>query len=177
MTNLIGKLSKRDYQRAQLLYFGHKEVSEICTVLSIDAETVRFYIFGEDGNGTDPTSWMAIRKKLNPTAMALYLKDKVGVLEQTAGIGLEILNKSLGDLRDAVNNDEAKLTVDDMAKLAKIVVDMDKMVRLESGMATDIIDHMGLSIAEAREIMANDPFAQAVQVEYTELPWLSDEQE
>jgi hypothetical protein len=50
---------------------------------------------------------------------------------------------------------------------------MDKMVRLESGQATELIEHMGLSLGEAREIIASDPFAEAVEAEYKIMPpWL-----
>ena len=170
----IQKLDKDTFTKAQLMYFGGREVTEIATVLSIEPETLRFYIFGEDGDGKESYTWHAIKRKLNPTAMALYLKDKVGVLEQTAGIGVEILSFSLGQLRDSVRSGEVVLTVDEIAKIGKVVVDLDKMVRLESGTATELIEHMGLSRAEAREILESDPFAQDVEVEAIELPWLKE---
>ncbi len=175
---VLQKLDRKTFAKAQLMYFGDRSVEEIAMVLAIEPETLRYYIFGEDGDGTDSNSWYKIKKRLNPTAMAIYLKDKVHVLEQTAGIGLEILNVSLGRLRDTVNDPDSEviLSIDDMGKLAKIVVDMDKMVRLESGQATELIEHMGLSRAEAKEILANDPFAQeAVEVDSIELPWLAEE--
>lgn len=174
---VLQKVDRKTINKAQLMYFGDRPVEEIAMVLSIEPATLRYYIFGEDGDGTDKNSWYQIKKRLNPTAIALYLKDKVHVLEQTAGIGLEILNVSLGRLRDTVNDPDSEiiLSIDDMGKLAKIVVDMDKMVRLESGQATELIEHMGLSRAEAKEILANDPFANDIEVESVELPWLAEE--
>jgi len=173
----IQKLDRKTLNKAQLMYFGNREVTEIATALSVEPDTLRFYIFGVDGEGADKNCWYQIKKNLKPTAIALYLKDKVHILEQTAGLALEILNKSLSDLRDRVNNDEDSevLTIDDMTKLSKIVTDMDKMYRLESGLATETIEHMGLSIAGAKEILANDPFANAVEVESIELPWLNED--
>ena len=174
----IPKLGKRDYEKAQSLYFCGRTVEEICTVLKCDPETIRFFVFGIDGDGKDKTSWFSIKKKMNSSLMSLYLVDKIGVLEQTCGIGLEILNKSLVNLRDRLNDpDQDPLTIDEMSKLAGVVVSMDKMVRLESGLATEITEHMGMSIAEAREVLANDPFANAVECEVIKLPWLEENNE
>lgn len=174
----IQKLDKKTVTKAQLMYFGNRELTEIATALSIDPDTLRFYIFGVDGEGEEKDCWYQIKKNLKPTAIALYLKDKAHILEQTAGLALEILNFSLANIRDAIINGEHEpLSLDDMTKLSKIAVDMDKVYRLESGLATEHIDMMGLSRAEAREILANDPFANAIEVESVELPWLKDEQE
>lgn len=174
---IIQKLDRKVVNKAQLMYFGNRELTEIATALSIDPDTLRFYIFGVDGEGTEKNSWYAIKKNLKPTAIALYLKDKAHILEQTAGLALEILNYNLANLRDAVVNGEHEpLTLDDMTKLAKIAVDMDKVYRLESGLATEHIDMMGLSRAEAKEILANDPFANDVETTVVELPWLKYEE-
>jgi len=174
----IQKLDKKTLNKAQLMYFGNRELTEIATALTIDPDTLRFYIFGVDGEGEEKNCWYQIKKNLKPTAIALYLKDKAHILEQTAGLALEILNYSLANLRDAVINGEHEpLNLDDMTKLSKIAVDMDKVYRLESGLATENIDMMGLSRAEAKEILANDPFANAIEVDSIELPWLKDEVE
>lgn len=170
---ILQKLDRKTINKAQLMYFGNREITEIATALSVDPDTLRFYIFGVDGEGNDKNCWYQIKKNLKPTAIALYLKDKAHILEQTAGLALEILNFSLANLRDAVVNGEHEpLNLDDMTKLSKIAVDMDKVYRLESGLATEQIEHMGLSRAEAREVLANDPFAQAIPVESVQLPWL-----
>lgn len=175
---ILQKLDRKTLNKAQLMYFGNREITEIATALSVDPDTLRFYIFGVDGEGNDKNSWYQIKKNLKPTAIALYLKDKAHILEQTAGLALEILNFSLANLRDAVVNGEHEpLNLDDMNKLSKIAVDMDKVYRLESGLATEQIEHMGLSRAQAKEILANDPFASAIEVESVELPWLSDNKE
>lgn len=176
MTDIaIQKIDRKTLNKAQLMYFGNREVTEIATALSIEPDTLRFYIFGVDGEGEDKNCWYQIKKNLKPTAIALYLKDKVHILEQTAGLALEIVNFSLANLRDLVINGEHEpLSLDDMSKLSKIAVDMDKMYRLESGLATDTIEHMGLSRAQAKEILANDPFAQDIEVEAVELPWLNE---
>ena len=171
---LIQKLDRKTVNKAQLMYFGNRELTEIATALSIEPETLRFYIFGTDDDGTEKSCWYQIKKNLKPTAIALYLKDKAHILEQTAGLALEILNHSLSNLRESVlSGEHDPLNLDDMTKLAKIAVDMDKVYRLESGLATEHIDMMGLSRAEAKEILANDPFAQDIEMAPIELPWLT----
>ncbi len=179
MTELmLQKVSKKDLDKAQLMYFGGQELTTISSVLKIEPETLRFYIFGLDGNGDQKDSWFAIRKRMKPTAISLYLQDKVGILEQTAGVALEIVSTSLKRLRDEVESGVAEpLTIDEIAKMAKIVVDLDKMYRLESGIATELIEHHGLSIAEAKEVLANDPFAKDIDAEFVELPWLKDKKD
>jgi hypothetical protein len=176
---ILQKLDRKTINKAQLMYFGNREITEIATALSVDPDTLRFYIFGVDGEGSDKNSWYQIKKNLKPTAIALYLKDKAHILEQTAGLALEILNFSLANLRDAVVNGEHEpLNLDDMSKLSKIAVDMDKVYRLESGLATEQIEHLGLSRAEAREVLSNDPFAKdTFEVDSVELPWLKESNE
>jgi len=169
---VIQKLNKKQRDSIRWMYFGNYEITDISAKTGIEVDTLRFFIFGEDGTGKDPTSLYSIKKSMSSTAISCFLADKVSVLDQTCGIALNILNKSLSSLQYRVNEGE-ELSLDDMKKLSSIVVEMDKIVRLESGLATETIEHMGLTRAEAREVLANDPFAQAVEVEYIEvLPWL-----
>lgn len=161
------------------MYFSDVDINDIAMTLNVDPSTIRFYVFGLDEQGTLPTCWFQLKKRLKPTAMAMYLKDKVGVMEQVGGISVEIVTMALGRIRDELrSNDEYRLSVDEIGKISKIAVDMDKMVRLESGQATELIEHMGLSLGEAREIIASDPFAEAIEAEFKDLPpWLEQSQE
>lgn len=175
---VLQKIDKGTLNKAQFMYFGDKDIGDICTVLNLEPETVRYYVFGEDGNGTDKSCWHAIKKKLKPTAMALFLKDKASTLEQTAGVALEIVSTALGRIRDDVRSGELVLSIDDISKMSKVVVDLDKMYRLESGLSTETIEHLGLTRAEAREILQSDPFAQdTFEVTPEHLPWIGDSNE
>lgn len=147
-----------------MYYLGDYEMFDICERLNITNETLRFYIFGEDGSGANEKCWFQIKKQLNPLSIATYIKDKIGVLDKTAGTALNILNESLRRVQvNMLANPDEILSIDDMKKLAGIVLDMDKMVRLESGRATDIIDNIShMSVADARRILAEDPFAPTV---------------
>lgn len=176
MTPTLKRFSKKEFERAQLLFFSGRTVQEISFTLNLDAETLRFYVFGEDGDGKDKTSWHYIKGQMNPTAMAIYMKDKCAILDQTAGVALEVLSMGLSRLRhEMINNPDYVLDVDSMSKLSSIQVNLDKVARLETGKATEIMEHMGLSLTDAKEIMQSDPFAQAIEAEVItreDLPWL-----
>jgi hypothetical protein len=160
----IQKLDRKTKESARLYYLGNYEMFDICEKLNINMDTLRFYIFGEDGSGSNEHCWFQIKKQLNPLSVSTYLKDKQIVLDKTAGIALNILNENLRRVQQTLlDNPDEVLSMDDMSKLAGIVVNMDKMVRLESGRATDIIDNIAhMSVADARRILAEDPFAPTV---------------
>ena len=173
---LIQKISKKQQDQVRWMYFGNYEVTDIAMKLDIEVDTVRFFIFGIDGTGSDKTCLYQIKKGMSSTAIGAFLRDKSQALEMVCGTALSILGKALTDLQVEVTNGK-ELSLDDMKKLSSIVVEMDKIVRLESGLATETIQHMGLSRAEAREILANDPFApKDIEAEVVQvLPWLADE--
>lgn len=137
---------------------------DICEKLNLTMETLRFYIFGEDGTGSNEYCWFQIKKNLKPLSVATYIQDKISVLDRTAGIALNILNENLKRIQQSMVDDKTLvLSMDDTKKLAGIVLDMDKMVRLESGKPTDIIDTIAhMSVADARRILAEDPFSPTV---------------
>lgn len=154
------------------MYLGNYEMFDICEKLNISIDTLRFYIFGENGSGSNENCWFQIKKQLNPLSVGLYLKDKMIVLDKTAGIALNILNENLKRIQtNMIDDPSLTLTIDDTKKLAGIVVDMDKMVRLESGKATDIIDTIAnMSVSDARRILAEDPFApKVIEADYDEI--------
>lgn len=149
------------------MYFGDYEMVDICEKLNLDMDTVRFYVFGENGAGSNEYCWFQLKKQLNPVSVATYIKDKIIVLDKTAGMAMNILNENLRRIQENMLGDSSfVLTIDDTKKLAGIVVDMDKIVRLESGKATDIVDTIAhMSLADARRILSEDPFApQAIEV-------------
>jgi hypothetical protein len=160
------------------MFLGDYELLDICEKLDIDIKTLRFYVFGENGNGSNEDCWLSIKKRLNPISVATYIKDKIIVLDKTAGMAMNILNENLRRIQTTMLEDSSYiLTIDDTKKLAGIVVDMDKIVRLESGKATDIIDNIAhMSLADARRILAEDPFApKVVDVDFDDITVPDDE--
>lgn len=155
-----------------MMYFGDYELVDIAESLSTDLDTIRFYVFGENGTGSNEHCWYQLKKQLNPTSVATYIKDKISVLDKTAGMAMNIMNENLRRVQTQMLEDSSfTLSIDDTKKLAGIVVDMDKIVRLESGKATDIIDNIAhMSVADAKRILAEDPFApQVIEADFEEL--------
>jgi hypothetical protein len=178
----IQKLTKSQKEQIRWLYLGEYEVTDIATKLNIEPETVRFFIFGPDGNGSEKTCLYQIKKGMSSTAISAFIADKANVLERTGGIALNILNRALAKLDADITTGEVTLNLNDMKTLSSIVLDFDKLVRLETGKATEHIQHIGLTTAEARQLLESDPFAQnIIEAEFTEnketLPWLNQEKE
>ena len=170
MSELI-KLDRKTREQAKILYLADHDMVDICEKLDIDMPTLRFFVFGEDGKGGNEKCWFNIKKNINSVAISVYMKDKVAILNKTAGLALDILHENLIKTQEAMKSQEIPLSIDDMKKLAGIVLDMDKMVRLESGMATEIVDEIKhMSLADARKILMDDTFAPRVSEEKNDVP-------
>ena len=160
---------KDKIQKAQLLYFSGHTITEIATITEMPIDSIRMLAFGDDGTARSMTCWKSLKSRMDPCSIASYILDKKAILERTSGLAVAALNKSLETLNGKIQSGELELSISDMKELAGIVFGMDKIVRLESGTATDIISKIGLTPAEAREILRNDPFAKSVvnmEVEY-----------
>lgn len=163
---IIQKIDRKTKEKARLLFLSNHSVGDISSILNIDIDTLRFYVFGENGSGSNENCWYQIKKKLGDTSIAAYLHSKIDVLDKTCGTAINIVNENLKRIYQEQLDDPTKvLSLDDTRKLASIVVDMDKVIRLESGQATQIVENIGLTRAEAIRVLAEDPFAQAVEVD------------
>lgn len=159
----IQKLDRKTKDKAKILYLSDHSLEDIAHICNIDMDTVRFYVFGENGSGSNEACWFQIKKKLGPASVAVYVAQKQDVLEKTAGLALNIINESLKRIQQVMDEDASHVpSVDDIKKLSGIVTEMDKMVRLERGEATQITEHVGLTRAEAIRVLKEDPFAQDV---------------
>lgn len=165
----IQKIDRKTKEKARLLFLANHSIGDISSVLNIEVDTLRFYIFGENGTGSNENCWYQIKKKLGDTSIAAFLHSKIDVLDKICGTGVNIVNENLKRIEQEMKLDPTKiLSLDDTKKLASIVVDMDKVIRLESGQATQIVENIGLTRAEAVRVLAEDPFAQAVEVDEAE---------
>ena len=165
----IQKLSNKQREQIRWMYLADYQITDIVSKMNLDMNTVRMIIFGLDGAGKDKSCVHFEKKHASSAIVTAFLMDKASVLDGIAGVAIKILKRSLDKLYDK----DEELSVDEMTKIAGIVTSLDKIVRLESGMDTETIEYKGLSMAEAREIIANDPFANAIEIESVEvLPWL-----
>jgi DNA-directed RNA polymerase specialized sigma subunit len=162
----IQKLDKKKKELAQTYYLANYSLEDIANRIGTDLATIRFYVFGENGSGSNENCWFQLKKRLGPASVAAFVKDKISSLELTSGLALNLINENLRRIEAQFKADQDfLLTVDDTKKLAGILSDMDKIIRLESGQATQIIENVGLSRAEAIRLLSDDPFAQAIEVD------------
>ena len=175
---MIQKMSNKQREQIRWMYLAGYELTDICSKMNLDTDSVRLLVFGLDGTGKDSTCLYHERKHASSAAITAFIMDKVVVLDKITGTATNILAKSLDNLYKEVI-DGKELSVDEMSKIAGIVTSLDKIVRLESGMATETMEFIGLSRAEAREILENDPFApRTVETTSVEvLPWLEKKNE
>lgn len=159
----VQKLDKKTREKCKMLYLSDHSLEDISFITQVDIETVRFYVFGENGAGTNEHCWYQIKKKLGSASIAAYVVNKQDVFEKTSGLALNIINESLKRIKAAMDEDSSHIpSIDDIKKLSGVVTDMDKIVRLERGEATQITEHVGLTRAEAIRVLKEDPFAQDV---------------
>lgn len=158
-------MDRKTKEKARVLFLADYGVADIASMLNVELDTIRFYVFGENGSGSNENCWHQIKKQLGPSTIAAYLHDKIGVLDKICGTATNIVTLNLSRLHQEMIDDPTKvLSLDDTKKLSGIYLDMDKVIRLESGQATQIIENIGLSRAEAVRILAEDPFANAIEV-------------
>lgn len=163
---VIQKLDRKTKEKARLLFLSDYSLGDICSKLEIDMDTLRFYVFGENGSGSNEHCWYQIKKRLGDTSIAAYLHDKIDVLNKTCGTAANIINENLKRIQREMLDDPTKiLSIDELNKLTSIVVSMDKITRLEAGQATQIIENVGLTRAEAIRVLSEDPFAQSIEVD------------
>ena len=168
MANLL--INDEIVKKAKVMYFHGYNADEIVAKLNIPYNVVSEWIFGKDGNGTAPSCWAVFKAKAHEGSIISYVIDKQGVFERTTSVAHNCVTMMLEQYSKKVANEEVDFTVDEIRKMASIVVDMDKVARLESGRATSIIETTtGLSASELRDIIKNDPIADVVDVAYTEL--------
>lgn len=143
------------------MYFLGFSIEDIYHALNTNVETVRFYVFGFDGSGTDPRSWYFQKKEVDKTGLMPYIKNKVDALEKTTSMAYGLLTKALGNVADRVEDGGHQFTVDEVKKLADVVGALDKITRLETGKPTDINETLHITLKEAQEILRRDPFLMA----------------
>ena len=168
MTNLV--VSDDIRNRAKILYFQGHTCDDIVAKLNIPLNVVTEWVFGPNGRGDAPSCWAVVKAKASEGSIIAYIIDKQGVFDRTTSVAHNIVTMMLEQYGKKVANQEVDFTVDEIRKMASIVVDMDKVARLESGKATSIIETTtGLTATELRDIIKNDPIAEDVVVEYREL--------
>ncbi len=106
--------------------------------------------------------WKKIRERINRDAYKAVWKAKAANLKAVLGLSLDLMKRELTkELRD-----ERRLSIDELQKLASILSDVDKPLRLDNEQATEIIqkiDNSKKGISKMlQELHEADPY-----VDYT----------
>lgn len=163
----LSKDQKLKVEQARALFFAGYEVSDCAQIIDLPLDFVRTLVFGADQSGREQNCWYKLREAMGPASVAAFVHSKKDVLDRVTGTAANILSVSLDNLRNKVLSGEVVLNISELKQLSSIVVDMDKIVRLESGKATEIINNVGLTPEQAREMLKKDPFAKMIVPEYT----------
>lgn len=166
MSNLIVS-NVRD--QAKILYLSDYTVEDICSKLNIPVDQLENLIYGLSGDGSDPNSWMYQKNRMTNTSIAAFVVDKLAVFDRINGLASTVLGKQMARLLERTNDPTSEsLDVSDMQKIADIIHKIDRIARLENGEATDIIKRVGLTPEEARQIIKEDPIANADDIDLAE---------
>jgi DNA-directed RNA polymerase subunit H (RpoH/RPB5) len=127
-------------------------------------------VYGEDGTGQAKQCWIQLKARMQPTAITAFLAEKAHIFERTTGLALKILTSNLEKLVEFHDDPTTPpMKPDELAMIASIVTNMDKICRLETGKATQIVQQIGITPEEARKILQEDPMNQVVEAEYHEI--------
>lgn len=146
-------------EQCKQMYFAGMSAEEIEQASGVELDVLQYWILGANRQGVSPGCWFKIKDEKQCTIVDLFIKKKYEVLEETCGLALLLLKDQLGEKRREIEEEGKVLSIRELRGLSEIVSDLDKIARLESGQATEIINRAGLSAKEARKILENDPFS------------------
>ena len=139
------KIPKEKLTRARELYFAGIYPTEIAQALDIDMDDLGVLVFGEDAQGRAPSCWSQQRQQrlqdgalTNPSE---YKKVKSSYITQVESGMMRLLQESITEhLREG-----KKLSIFEIEKFTAAIERLDKINRLEEGLATE---HIGVQFAE-----------------------------
>jgi len=146
-------------RQAKTMYFSGMEIESINRAINIDEDVLRYWILGTNRKGDQKTCWFRMREANTDTVIDLFIKKKYDQLEKTGGIALSLIQDGLLTIKDEVESGLKKLSVGEIRSIAEIIASLDRIARLESGQATEIINQSGLTPQQAKKILQDDPFA------------------
>ena len=146
-------------KQAKTMYFSGMEIPTISKAIGIEEDVLQYWALGPNRRAEDKNTWFQLREKNTDTVIDLFIKKKSDQLENTGGIALALIQDGLLTIKDEVESGLKKLSVGEIKSIAEIISNLDKIARLESGQATEIINKTGLTPQQAKKILEKDPFA------------------
>ena len=172
---LYNNKSKREQARVMFLSDHSVTATDISQTFGISIDEARFFIYGKDGSGKSEKSWHLLRQTMTDSAIIAVMANQRDVVEHTGKVALDIIMRTLNRVQKEVASADKELSIQDLKDISDIFTKMDKIVRLDDGMATEIRHNFDLTPYQKSRIgsvMASDPFTidnDIEEVEYVEL--------
>lgn len=142
------------FAKAYQDYMNYHSPREICARYGIPYSAFSVRAHGR----TNKLSWKRERDLLEDKALGELMKEKRQDLSKIFGLTSKLILRSLARF----DHGEAPATVEEASKLSQILVNCDKVWRLQQELPTDIISTKELTVDEmkdiVREINELDPF-------------------
>jgi len=155
-------------ERAKLLYFKDYDLVSIAAMCQMREEEVAWL--------SDLERWEDLKKlREDPKRVVKeYLeKQKTSILAISAELSLELLARYLYDWSlDVVNG--TKIDVETAKVMVQILQATDKIKRLNDMQPTENLTVTGLTLAQAKLVLEQDPFLMDVKAEYKKLEDVQD---
>jgi hypothetical protein len=146
-------------KQCKTLFMSGMDLDQISKYLSVEVDVLRYWVLGTNGRGDRQGTWYYIKEHNTDSVIDLFIKRKYDQLEKTAGLALSLVQDGLFTIKDEVETGIKKLTVGEIKSIAEVIGMLDKVARLESGQATEIINRTGLTPEQARKVLKDDPLA------------------
>lgn len=162
---------------AKKFYMEGMEAGTISQKLNVKYATVQNWITGQGGK---TEAWKEQREKAYKTVVAKVvdktIREKEKLLPGILQIGLELIQKTFEHrlAETAIN----PMTIREAKEVSDIVSNIDKLMRLEAGTATEIVNQQygPVTIEQLKNAIRNDPFLEAIPFTAEEIQEVSPEQ-
>lgn len=175
---VVPEVHKAEVDKARRFYMAGLTLSNIQRLVNIPPDFLQALIMGSDGSGKSPECWYAQKIGTTDEVVVAASLERLDFTLKCTGLASSVLHTSLESLNEQVKAGGRVLTIKEMESMTNIVEKLDKIVRLEKGSPTEIISKAGLTVEEARSILANDPFApRTIEAEVVNVVTVPDEED
>lgn len=169
LTNLWEEDPALAKELAKLDYFNFIESPVIIRRYGIKASTLYNWVYDYTSGGKILKGWKSQRDEIFSPFIEALIEGKKKDIEEVVSLSLNSLKRALTAL--ALREDPISAT--EMQKLMMIVAEAEKLVRLEAGKPTDIIEHFDSTPAGIKKYLEDlqkaDPYVE-YEIEDIEVP-------
>lgn len=151
------KISESTLSKAKEMYMNYTAVNKIASILNIHRTSLQYHV---------NEKWRSERVLRSNELVSEFSEAKTAIVNATFSSSF----KALAEWVRVKSKDIQSLRAHEAKTMMSIITEMDKIIRLDAGTATDIITEVRpMDVIEIRKkIMNSDPFIQ--DTEFKELP-------